>query len=104
MNTDFAGIMKNLMKEMASSFVDLGPLESSELDEWTVLNNEFDELENKGKELKARGELFWAKLERKYGKMGKNLKIDGDHLWMRNEPTIKELQDPEQTFSDPSDI
>jgi hypothetical protein len=104
--SDIDEMMKSMMKTIASSYVDLGPIDKKDLDEWKDLVDESLELEIKGKELKARGELFWIKIEKKYDKVGEALKIDGDHLWLRKELTIKEMQemDTNHIQADPSDI
>ena len=104
MSNDIAAMMRAMMKEMASEYEDIGELSAAELKEWNDLNNESARLENESRKLKAKGDLFWANLEEKYGMMGQALKIDSDHLYIRREKTIQELQNEEIDDHDPTDI
>jgi hypothetical protein len=104
MQGDIAAMMKEMMREMASEYIDLGELDEADLKKWQELSEESARLENEGRILKARGDLFWANIEKKSGQMGKALKIDDGHLYMRREKTIKELQDTVEEEHDPTDI
>lgn len=104
MSNDIVEMMKSMMREMASEYVDAGPLSPKELKEWNDLNEESARLENESRRLKAKGDLFWAELEEKYGMMGKALKIDNGHIYVRREKTIQELQNEDTEAHDPTDI
>lgn len=97
-------MMTEMMREIASQYEDLGELSEEDLAEWEAMSKEGAELENRGRVLKARGDMFWAELERKFDKVGKPLKIDGGHLYIRREKTIAEIQNEEPESHDPTDI
>lgn len=106
MENGFASMLREAMREIASEYEDIGELSPEELEEWEALNKEAAQLESEGRLLKAKGEIFWANLEKRFNKIGKALKIDNGHLYVRKEKTIAELQQIQEeiTEHDPSDI
>lgn len=96
-------IMDSFMKQYASQYEDLGELTEEDKAEWKRMETEANELMNKGKVLKAEGDIFWAKLERKYNRLGKTLKIDDGHVYAMKEKSLKEIMNNEE-IPDPTDI
>ena len=91
---------RDLIEKLAIEF----KLTDEERKEWEELTKEGARLDTAFRRMKARGELFWTNLEERCGQIGKTLKIEENHLYLRKEKTIKELQNEEEVQHDPTDI
>lgn len=104
MNSGFESVLSELLAAGLTNLEDLGELSDEDLKEYNSIQKEMEVLDNRSRELKARGALFWTNIERKYEVESKGLKVSGNRLYLKREKTIEEMKNEKTEDHDPSDI
>lgn len=99
---DIRSTIMSMIREQASEYHEHAIAEVDEVNEWEELQKELRDLTNQSQILKAKTDLFWANLERKYGLQGRAIRIENGKIWVREEKTIEELKESEDL--NPADI
>ena len=99
---DIRSALVSMIQEQASEYHEHTIAEADEVNEWESLQEELRDLTNQSQILKAKTDLFWANLERKYGLQGRAIRIENGKIWVRQEKTIEELKESEDL--NPADI